>query len=66
MHWQYSRTMAESRYVSQNLKPDTARRVRRLVAELTLMRGRRVSTSEVLDAALDFAEKRPEAWECIP
>ena len=65
MHAHYSRTMAESRYVSQNLKPDTAKHVRRLVAELTLMRGRRVTTSEVLDAALDFAEHRPEAWESI-
>lgn len=65
MHTRYGRAMAEPRYISANLKPDTATRLRRFVAELTLMRGRRVTTSEVIDAALDFAEHRPEAWEPI-
>ena len=65
MHAQYCRIMPESPYLSANLKHDTAARLRKAVAELTLMRGRRVTTSEVIDAALDFAEHRPEAWESI-
>lgn len=66
MNLRYALHMAEPRYVSANLKPDTATHLRRVVAELTLMRGRRVTTSEVIDAALAYAEHRPEAFEPIP
>lgn len=58
--------MPETRYDSTSLKPETSARLRRVVAELTLMRGRRVTNSEVIDAALQFAEHRPEAYESIP
>lgn len=65
MHAQYGQRMPKSPYLSANLTHDTAKRLRRFVAELSLMRGRRVTTSEVIEAALDFADHRPEAWESI-
>jgi hypothetical protein len=65
MQRQYGQRMPTSPYLSVNMTHDTAKRLRRIVAELSLMRGRRVTNSEVIDAALDFAEHRPEAYESI-
>lgn len=54
----YAYAMAtEPRYVSANLTPDAAARLRALTATMTIERGKRVTTSELVIALANLAEK---------
>lgn len=51
-------TMAtETRYISANLAKPTAQRLRTLTAAMTVEKGSRVTTSELVDALMDLGEE---------
>lgn len=48
------------RYVSANLTPDAANALRALTASMTIAKGRRVTTSDLVAALVELGNERQE------